>query len=721
MSDKKTPLTDVEIMTMVNAKVKECVGWFDSRLSRERQRVISYYNGLLPKRQHLGSSPYVSTDVYDSVESMRAQLVETFSANPDNLISFPASGPEDVEVARQATEYCNYVFFRENDGFGLLGHASHDGLTARVGVVKLFWEKITKDEDATIPAGTSYQDVQAVAAQDDVSDLEANMDEGCDPSNPTFNGSLTRSTDVSQVRCEPLPPEEFLITPRCPNIKTAELVAHRTLKSKSDLKKLYPKKSKVIDDLHYDDDKGLDMSPEVLARNMPVETVQAIDSSIQPEQDKCMLYETYTRLDRRDGKGTKLYKVVHVNEVLLDDIEEVSRAPFYNFTPLPIPYLFYGNNFAARVIPTQNARTVLTRAILDHAAITTNPRWGVVKGGLLNPREMIENRLGGIVNLTRPDGVKALEQQTLNPFVFQTLEMLKTNKEESTGISSLSQGLNKDAISTQNSAALVDNLVTMSQTRQKIIARNFAKFLSEVYLGIYALVLENQDCEKPKIIKVAGNFVPISIKDWEERTECSIALHLGYGERDRETAKFQALYKELSSDPKLEQVFDLPHRVKLATDAMKSGGFQNYAEYLGDPSKVQPPPPDPIKMAEIKVKQTLADAAMLTAQTGQHKVAIEGQADTVKQQVEQLALQMKSVISFHAEQRKDAETKARIEASKAETVAAQHKVAIDGQADMSEQQRKNAETRNEIDVSQREITMLEKTPISKETGSVAAH
>ena len=139
----------------------------------------------------------------------------------------------------------------------------------------------------------------------------------------------------------------------------------------------------------------------------------------------------------------------------------MDRAPFYDFCPLPIPYMFYGNNFAARVIPTQNARTVLTRGILDHTAITTNPRWGVVKGGLLNPKEMIENRLGGLVNMTRPDAVKALEQANLNPFVFQTLEMLKSNKEESTGISALSQGLNKDAISTQNSAALVDNLVDL--------------------------------------------------------------------------------------------------------------------------------------------------------------------------------------------------------------------------------------------------------------------
>src|SRR6185312_13629290 len=175
MASDKRPMSDEEIMTRVNAKVKESVSWFDSRLSKERQRVINYYNTVLPKRQHLGSSPYISSDVYDTVESMSAQLVETFSANPDNLISFPPQGPQDVEAAKQATEYCNYVFFRENDGEGIIKSVTHDGLTARTGVVKIYWDKKSKDTDEEFD-GLEYADVQALTAQEDVSELEANAD-----------------------------------------------------------------------------------------------------------------------------------------------------------------------------------------------------------------------------------------------------------------------------------------------------------------------------------------------------------------------------------------------------------------------------------------------------------------------------------------------------------------------------------------------------------------
>ena len=103
----------------------------------------------------------------------------------------------------------------------------------------------------------------------------------------------------------------------------------------------------------------------------------------------------------------------------------------------------------------------------------------VTKGGLTNPRELIDNRVGGLVNVTRPDAIVPMPQASLNPFVFQTLQELQDNLEETSSISSLTTGMNKDAVSKQNSAALVEQLATMSQQRQKIIARNFAAPLCE--------------------------------------------------------------------------------------------------------------------------------------------------------------------------------------------------------------------------------------------------
>ena len=69
--------------------------------------------------------------------------------------------------------------------------------------------------------------------------------------------------------------------------------------------------------------------------------------------------------------------------------------------------------------------------------------------------------------------------------------------------------LNKDAISKQNSAAMVEQLATMSQQRQKIIARNFANgFLKPLYQLMYQLVVENEP--EGKIVEIAGDYVQVS-------------------------------------------------------------------------------------------------------------------------------------------------------------------------------------------------------------------
>ena len=129
---------------------------------------------------------------------------------------------------------------------------------------------------------------------------------------------------------------------------------------------------------------------------------------------------------------------------------------------------------------------------------------------------MIDNRQGGIVNVTRIDGVSPMPQAGLNPFVFQTLQLLEEQNEDTTGVSRLSRGIEKDAISKQNSAAMVEQLASMSQQRQKIIARNFANgFVAPLFHKVYREILANETQER--IVELAGNFVPIDPTTWDDK------------------------------------------------------------------------------------------------------------------------------------------------------------------------------------------------------------
>jgi hypothetical protein len=657
MTKKGDRLPDTDILAKVKQKASEAVGWFDSRLSKERMRVMEYYNATLPRRMHAGSSSYVSTDVYDSVEMMKAQLLEVFGGG-NEIAQFDPNQDMGVELCREATEACRYVIFQENNGFKLFNDVIHDGLMARVGVAKVYWEEKFTYVDEEFH-GLSYQDAQALAAQEDVDEFEAELDED----SQLFDGYLIRKTDVSQVRVEAVAPEEFLIEPRAISLRLAGYKGHRTLKTKAELKamKLDPKK---VDAMNFGDERSTDFTPEVLARNEPVETASSLASAIQPDLEHVMLYESYVMMKLEPKKGVRLYKVIHADDVLFE-CDEVDRAPFLVYVPLPVPHLFYGNNYAARVIPYQNAKTVLARSVLDHASITTNPRWAVVKGGLINPREMIDNRLGGIVNVSRPDSVAALQTPNLNPFVFQLMEKLGEDKEQSTGISSLSQGLNKDAISTQNSAGLIDNMVQLSGQRQKIAARNFAYgFFTDIMVEVMRLLCLNE--KKQKMIQVCGQWKQVDPQYWTERTSCTISMHLGYGEKEQHMQKLEQLGERLASDPTMANQFDGECRYNLAHDWAKVAGITNFSAYLKPANSVPPIQPDPLKAGELKVKQTMADAAMLTAQNGQQRDQTLAALDQKKITQGEQKLVIAAQNHDRTNDRQDAETAARINVSKRE-------------------------------------------------------
>jgi hypothetical protein len=358
--------------------------------------------------------------------------------------------------------------------------------------------------------------------------------------------------------------------------------------------------------------------------------------------------------------------------VLLEEPEEVDKAPFLAYVPLPIPHVFYGHNFAARVIHTQNARTVLFRGVLDHTAITTNPRYMVVNGGLMNPRELLDNRLGGIVNVRRPDSVAPFQQNPLNPYIFQRpRHMLTENNDKSTGISALSQGLNKDAISTQNSKGLVDNMMKASGGRAKIMARNFAyNFLVPLMLEVVRLGIIYKD---KRVIQVAGADLEVDATTWTERTTCTVSQHLGYGEKDMAANELAMGYKEMASDQGLGGMFGQKQRYEMLHDISKLKGFTRFSAYL-DPN-APPPGPDPLKVRELDIKEKTADAGMAAVQVKQAADNRLFAATQSKLEQSAAGLHLQALNDDRTNDRQDADTAARIQLGEEQLDVEREKIA----------------------------------------------
>lgn len=627
-------LSDNSIVTLVDQQVGNSVGYADSELSTERAKIIDYYNGTLPKPAHDGNSKYVSLDVYDAVESLKAALLETFSAGT-RTVKFAPQNEDDVELAKMCTEYTDYVVHRQNDMFNVMSTAIHDALIARAGVVKVFWENSTETDYEEFEDITETE-LDMLLAQDNVELVESTTDDI-----GLTSGTIGIERDTSQVVIENVAPEEFLIESQAKSLEDVTFCAHRTKKTLSELR-LEGYSEKLIDKIGDHTDVDFETDPEVLARFDNIGNFRNGSSDHQDQVRSVMVYEAYILLDVEGTGIAELYKVIKAGNVLLEK-EKVNRKPFVTFVPLPTPHSFYGNNFADKVVATQNARTVLTRSILDHAMITNNPRYTVVKGGLSNPRELIDNRLGGIVNTTRPDAISPMLQAPLNPFIFQTIKMLDEDMEDTTGVSKMSQGLNKDAISKQNSAAMVEQLATMSQQRQKIIARNFAsQFMKPLFHMVYNLVCENEMQEK--MVELSGSYVVCDPRKWKEKRDVQIELHLGYGEQEKEATKYLNMHTLLTNDPNLAAMYQQPNQYELAKKIMELSGVKEVSNYLTNPENIEPPQPDPAAEMQMQMAQKQLELQERQTAIAEMKAQVDSQISQMKIELEKAKVENQHAI-----------------------------------------------------------------------------
>lgn len=608
------PLSDDDVADVIKARLDTSVGGSTSALMKARSRAVKFYTGQEPKPLHKGNSSFVSRDVFDAVEGRKASLLEGFTGNA-RPVRFAPNGPDDVVLAQQATDYTDYVIFRQNNGYQVMHDVIHDGLLASVGVVQVWWRNDVQSVEYELTNQTSDAAMELlVQHRDKLEDWDA----GEPNEDGLIDLTFTLREDRSCVCIETVPPEEFGLSNHAVDLDSSNIVWRKQIKSIAELRQEGIYDDALLDKLA-DSAVGVSEDYETAERFSEVDNGTPFDDNSDKGRKLIEVYDCYAQIDV-DGTGqTDLWHVVYAESMVLAK-EKVSRHPFLAYVPMRLPHRFYGDNFAASVIPIQIANTMLTRTVIDHALITTNPRYQVVRGGLVNPRELIENRLGGIVNITRPDAIMPMQQPALSPMVFQTMEKMEALKESITGTSDLQQGLSKDALSNQNSADLVQQMATLGQTRAKIMARNFAEFMRELFLSVYQLVIENET--QQHVMSVAGEWVTVDPTKWDSRSLVTVEFALGYGEQDKEAMELVQYDEVLSADPSMAPIYTIQERYNVWHDVLMLKRRYDVGRYLKNPATVPPQQPSQQQIMqaqlaerEMAVKEKNADATLIKAQS----------------------------------------------------------------------------------------------------------
>ena len=643
----KERVTEEELVTRIRGEVTSSLGYMGDTISKQREQAMDYYYAMPFGNEVEGRSQFVDSTVSDTIEWIKPSLMRVF-ASGDEMVKFNPVGPEDVPAAKQATDYVNYIFMRDNPGWEILYSWFTDALLSKNGIIKVWWDE-TDEWDREEYKGLTEIEFESLVSREDVEVIEHTVVEEdgveeqmtAEMQEPVVlhDVVITRNAGKGKVVIENVPPSEFLISRESKNIQDARFVCHRVKKTLSELKEMYPDEDVDPETLGSGggDDSMMAFSAERLARYRYDNSASNFsgwgDEDIADEEGlrTYWLHECYLKTDY-DGDGiTELRKLCVVGDKVLEN-DEVDFIPFISLTPIKIPHKFFGLSIADLIMDLQLIKSTLMRNLMDNMYNQNFGRFTVLEGQA-NLDDLLTQRPGGIVRVKSPGAVQRLDTPTLEPYSFQMLEYLDGIRESRAGISKHSQGLDENALKSHTTATAVAQVMSAAQQRVELIARNFAETgVKELMRVIYSLVQKNQD--KQRVILLRNEWVPVRPDMWRDKMDCTISVGLGNGNRDQQLMHLSAI---LSFAGQAMQggmnVVNEQNMYNIMAAMVKNMGFQNVNDFLTDPSQV-PPQPSPEEMeadAERKIKQGELQIKAAEVQIKQQKLQLDAaklQADT---------------------------------------------------------------------------------------------
>ena len=128
--DGPQPMDEEQFASAVKQALADAVDYIDGFVAGPRSRATEYYRGDPFGNEEPGRSQIVMTEVRDTVLAMLPSLLRIFCSS-EEIVSFEPRRSENVDMAEQATDACNYVFFNDNDGFSILYNCFKDALTRK--------------------------------------------------------------------------------------------------------------------------------------------------------------------------------------------------------------------------------------------------------------------------------------------------------------------------------------------------------------------------------------------------------------------------------------------------------------------------------------------------------------------------------------------------------------------------------------------------------------
>ena len=578
------PMDDTELQGIVAGELEDAVSYIDADISPIRAKGTEYYRGDPFGNEEDGRSQVVAMEVRDTVSAMLPSLMRVFFST-ENVVEYVPRGPEDVASTQQATDYANYIFTNDNNGFMITYALFKDSLVRKCGIAKYWWDEVEEvqiqdysglddqtvqllmQEGAEVKIVVSYPDPSMPMDMMQMDPMTGNL-----PPQPMLHDvQIKRTTKDGRIRIMAVPPEELVLDRRARSFEDAGIIAHRQMATVDDLLAMGYELDEIEENISSTD---LDSNDEYLARQ-PLSTTMGAGDSLNPGQRRVLYVEAYMRVDF-DGDGiAELRKICCMGSgyTMVRNLP-ASYIPFVDFPCDPEPHTspLEAMSVFDLTHDIQEIKSEVLRNTLDSLAQSIHPRTAVVEGQV-NIDDVLNNETGAIIRMRAPGMVQPFSSPFVGQPAFAMMDYMDQMREDRTGMSKAAMGLDADALQSSTKAAVAAT-IGASQGRLELQARILAEGMKKLFKGILFLMTTHQD--KPRMVRLRNEWVQIDPRVWNANMDVTVNIGLGNGDSNE---RIQALTMIAGKQEQIMQQFGLDNPV--VTPSMYIRTIQKIVEMSG--------------------------------------------------------------------------------------------------------------------------------------------
>jgi len=602
-ADKDEDDQETLYQATIRAMIDDSKSFEESVLGPNRDENLHYFYGEYPEPEGEGKSTAVSTDFRDTVMAILPSLIRIFTSS-ENTVNCKPNHQGQEDMAKQCTDYLNYVFWEDNQGFLILHDIIKDALRCKTGVVR-WWtdnsEEVTESEFSNV----SQEQVQMLVSENpSLKVLHAEPSHDFPGTFHSLRVRFTKSKPILKIMSVPL--DEFRISRKATDVDCAPLIGHDQVVNISELVEMGYSLEELAEYLGSTPD---NYSVDRLFRNSGLDQGDITDAWD-------VRYGCYFIRVDKDGDGiAELREIKTIGDqhhVIHDEV--VEYANFAVWCPDPEPHTLIGDTPADLVKDIQTIKTNMLRGSLDSLAQAIWPRVAFNQT-ITNTDDVLNDEIGAPIRTTGDPAaaVMSLTHQFVGQPVFGMFQIMEQLRQSRTGISDASKGVDPRALQSTNITG-IDAIVQGAQERIELCARILAETgMKQLYKGMLREIVKHPN--QQRMVQLRGKWANVNPSTYDPTMRVSVNPTLGKGS---DMTRLMVLQEVKATQTAIMTQFGVENPLcgvqefrNTLTDILAIANVKNVARYYRDI--------DEATIKKIAETPKEPDAATLLAQSAMEK------------------------------------------------------------------------------------------------------